>query len=346
MHTGPRATPRAALGHPGQRRVTALSVFPQADPGAPERDLTAKWRAVAGINLAVLVWLLVGPAGRAQVAMAANVVGPLLACWWCLPGRGRTALSNLPPLRARLSCLCFFLATAAFAFGRVLDYNYPCAPGGAPYFVDYPLVIAGILLLPLHNTSAAMRGRVLVDSLMTVTALATFSWYFLLGPILARGAESTLGAVIATACPVFDLVMLFFLLQVSARAQSAAERRVIVPLSLGLLGMVVGDTVRAYQTLHGMLEIGTALDVFPPLSYMLVALGARTQWSQWSKRRTGEAPDAPAVAAAAAARPVTQWRLLLPYALMPATIGLLSYVYYHPHAPWLTGGVYTGATLL
>ena len=27
-------------------------------------------------------------------------------------------------------------------------------------------------------------------------------------------------------------------------------------------------------------------------------------------------------------------------------IGLLSYVFYHPHAAWLTGGAYTGATLL
>src|SRR6185503_8023047 len=125
------------------------------------------------------------------------------------------------------------------------------SPAGVAFFVGYPLVIAGILLLPLPGTSAALRGRVLVDSLMTVTALATFSWYFLLGPILARGAESPMAAAMSTAYPVFDLVMLFFLLLVSGRAQSAAERKVLVPLSLGLLGMVVGDTARAYVALHG-----------------------------------------------------------------------------------------------
>jgi diguanylate cyclase (GGDEF)-like protein/PAS domain S-box-containing protein len=43
---------------------------------------------------------------------------------------------------------------------------------------------------------------------------------------------------------------------------------------------------------------------------------------------------------------VSQWPLLLPYGLMPPTIALLSYVYYHPQAPWLTSGVYAGATLL
>jgi diguanylate cyclase (GGDEF)-like protein/PAS domain S-box-containing protein len=313
---------------------------PSVEPRAQDSDLTAKWRAVVGINLAVLAWLLLSPVARPQVALAANVLGPLLACWWCLPRSGRNDAGRLPSLRVRLSCLCFFLAIAAFVVGRALDYFYPYAPGAAPYFVDYPLVIAGILLLPLHGTSAALRGRVLVDSLMTVTALATFSWYFLLGPTLARGADSTLAAMIATACPVFDLVMLFFLLLVSARANSASERRVIVPLSLGLLGMVVGDTVRAYLTLHGTYAIGTALDVFPPLSYMLLGLGARTQRLQ--APASAQTPASPMPAGQA----VSQWRLLLPYGLMPATIALLSYVYYHPHAPWLTSGVYAGATLL
>jgi diguanylate cyclase (GGDEF)-like protein/PAS domain S-box-containing protein len=316
-----------------------VNAAPTARPAetAPQDDrLAAHWRATVGLILPVLAWLVFGPVARPQVALAANVAGPLLACWWCLRRIGRGTRDDLPPLRVRLSGLCFFLAIAAFVVGRVLDYFYPCAPGGAPYFVDYLLVIAGILLLPLGGTSAARRGRVLVDSLMTVTALATFSWYFLLGPTLARGADSTLAAVVATACPVFDLVMLFFLLLVSSRATSAAERRVIVPLALGMLAMVLGDTVRAYLTLHGTYALGTALDVFAPLSYMLLGLGARTLW--------GHAPADPADALPA--QPVSQWPLLLPYGLMPPTIALLSYVYYHPQAPWLTSGVYAGATLL
>jgi hypothetical protein len=162
---------------------------------------------VVAINLAVLAWLLVSPVGRTQVAMAANLLAPLLACWWCRPPLRRPGTTSVPPLRARLSSLCFLMAIAAFVAGRVLDYFFPSGSGGAPFFVDYPLVIAGILLLPLHGTSAALRGRVLVDSLMTVTALATFSWYFLLGPILARSADSTAAALVATACPVFDMVM-------------------------------------------------------------------------------------------------------------------------------------------
>ena len=38
--------------------------------------------------------------------------------------------------------------------------------------------------------------------------------------------------------------------------------------------------------------------------------------------------------------------MVLPYGLMPPTIVLLSYVYYHPHAPWMTAGVHAGAALL
>ena len=48
-------------------------------------DLRGKWRVILGVNLAVLAWLLVVPMGRPAVAVAANVLAPLLACWWCLP---------------------------------------------------------------------------------------------------------------------------------------------------------------------------------------------------------------------------------------------------------------------
>jgi diguanylate cyclase (GGDEF)-like protein/PAS domain S-box-containing protein len=295
----------------------------------------------------VLAFLLVSPFGRRPVATAANVLGPLLACGWCLPA-ARSALRRGatidPSPRARLSSLAFFLAIAANVVGCVIYAVAGDAPfasaSGAALFVSYPLVIAGILLLPIAGTSAALRGRVLVDSLMTVTALATLSWYFLLGPLLARGTESPAAALLSAACPVFDLVMLFFLLLASARAASAAQRRAIIPLSLGMLGMVVGDTARAYVTLHGSYAPGTALDVFAPLSFMLLGLGARTLHTLGPAAPAGEraAPHAP--------QQLSLWRMMLPYGLMPPTIALLSYVYYHPHSPWLVSGVHAGAALL
>jgi PAS domain S-box-containing protein len=322
---------------------------PTAPPPAAADDLRGHWRALLAINLSVLAFLLVSPVARRPVATAANVLGPMLACAWCLPaarGALRRGAAGGPDSRARLSSLSFFLAIAANVVGCVAYAVAGDAPfasaSGAALFASYPLVIAGILLLPIAGTSAALRGRVLVDSLITVTALATFSWYFLLGPLLARGAESPVAALLSAACPVFDLVMLFFLLLASARAASAAQRRAIVPLSLGMLGMVVGDTARAYVTLHGSYAAGTALDVFAPLSFMLLGLGARTLHAL--------APGDPAASPARATPPGPQqlslWRMMLPYGLMPPTIALLSYVYYHPHSPWLVSGVHAGAALL
>ena len=354
--TNPTATPPAAPAAPAPRPG------PGDASGLPRGDVRRKWRALVAVNLLVLAWLLAGPVGRREVALVANVVAPLVACWWCFPsdprrGRGRAPADGsargaaLPGLRAWLSSLCFFLAIAACAVGTVVHrLAGDAAPGartsaaGAAFFLGYPLVVAGILLLPPRGTSAALRGRVLVDSLMTVTALATFSWYFLLGPMLERGVGAPPAALVSIAYPVFDLVMLFFLLLASARAQSVADRRVVVPLSLGLLAMVVGDTVRAYLTLHGAQLAGTALDVFPPLSYMLLGIGAGTQQlAAAAPSADGAAGDRAGPAADAS---VSLWRLMLPYGLMPAAVALISYVHYHPQSPWLTSGVYTGATLL
>ena len=119
------------------------------------------------------------------------------------------------------------------------------AVGGQHCLVSYPLVIAGILLLPIAGTSAAAarpRARRQPDDrhrpghLQLVLPLRA----------IARPRHRVArGRLLSAACPVFDLVSLSFLLLVSARAASAAQRRAIVPLSLGMLGMVVGDTARA-----------------------------------------------------------------------------------------------------
>jgi PAS domain S-box-containing protein len=327
-------------------------------PAAVGRDLLVKWRIALALNVTLLAWLLAGPVGRPTVAMAATVIGALVACWWSLPGI-RIRLSRDPAasaqplgLRARASSLCFFLAIAAFAVTRAVYYwlhltgKTAAVPFAAhpAYLVDYALVMAGILLLPLKDTGPASRGRVLVDSVMTVAVLATFSWYFLLGPTLLKASKSPVAMVLSAACPVLDLVMLFFLLLATARARSAAERKVLAPLSLGLLSLVVAHTAWGYGTLHGTYEVGTPLDVLWPLSYMLLGLGARTQRMMASAPAAAWVDNGGADERSQAA--ASLWRLLLPYWLMPATIALLSYVYYHPHEPLLARGVHAGATII
>ena len=338
------------------KKLAAAAASVDELPPAVGRELLIKWRVALALNIALLAWLVAIPVARPAVAAAATVAAALVACWWALPrDPARSGAHRRYSPRARASSLCFFLAIAAFAATRLVyfwrhltgDASALAAAPNPAYLLDYPLVMAGILLLPLKDTASGSRGRVLVDSVITVAVLATFSWYFLLGPTLLKTAESALAMVLSAACPVLDLVMLFFLLLATARARRAAERKVLAPLSLGLLALVVAHTAWGYRALHGGYEVGTALDVLWPLSYMLLGLGARTQRllaltpsaAEGETSGRPERPDRPQASASLG-------RLLLPYWLMPATIALLSYVYYHPHEPLLARGVHAGATLI
>src|SRR5919107_1031198 len=103
MDTGRgRCSAREATERPDVTAPTGTLVRPAPSDGSPPVstpvtpgfdassgvELRGKWRVLVAINLVVLAWLLVSPVARAPVAMAANVLGPLLACWWCVPARG------------------------------------------------------------------------------------------------------------------------------------------------------------------------------------------------------------------------------------------------------------------
>ena len=74
------------------------------------------------------------------------------------------------------------------------------------YLGVYPFLLLGILLLPARPIPVAARTRIALDGLMTMTAAVTFSWYFILGPVMQQGQERRLKAV-SSAYPLADIVL-------------------------------------------------------------------------------------------------------------------------------------------
>ena len=67
------------------------------------------------------------------------------------------------------------------------------------FICEYPFLLGVILSLPIRPLSRVTSLRIVLDSLLIVTAVLTFSWYFLLGPIILHGPQPVLGkAIVAT----------------------------------------------------------------------------------------------------------------------------------------------------
>jgi serine phosphatase RsbU (regulator of sigma subunit) len=317
-------------------------------------------------NGLLLAWALVEPVGNRVSAIVVNVagfVGPLLVLPLCFGGllawvwrRGVSRTDNqtaaitgqrLAPVLLGMGILCYVLGQMYFTFYDLVLQQIPPFPSIADlgYLMEYPFFLLGILLLPARPIPVASRARIALDGLMIMTAALTFSWYFVLGPVIRQGGGTVLAKAVSAAYPLADIVLIACLLILALRPGEHALRVAASLLALGLLFVVVLDSIYGYQTLNDLYVTGTILDVGWPLAYMLIGLGAfAVRLAPPGEVRA--ARDEPPRATTPVARQEL-WRSLVPYALVPAVGFLVIYAWRASAGNGsLAAGVYLGGAVL
>src|SRR3954471_19484866 len=180
-----RADPERAGGGGNLVPATALATVGAGGggraPAEPDRADTVGWLLALALPGLLALCLLARPLGE-RVALVvtnlASLAGPLIACWLGLRrrGRGRPGQSPVPSgetpsttkrrfAGANASLVCLAAAGLLCASGQLLSYGAALLFGDvAPvswvgYFLAYPCLIAGVLLLPLRRKSLLARGR-------------------------------------------------------------------------------------------------------------------------------------------------------------------------------------------
>jgi len=315
---------------------------------------------ILAFNGLFMLWQHLHPANQdtfVAVDDVAQFLGPLLVLPWCVARpwpwqRDADNASHRTWARASWPSILLGLGILGYALGQVVwtyeesVLHQPPFPSwsDAGYLAAYPFITLGILLLPARRLPLATLLRLLLDSAMSMTAVATFSWYFILGPTFLAGADTLLAKAVGTAYPLWDLVLMLCLLLIAARSSDPAMRWPVGLLALGLCVIVATDSVFDLQQLHGVYATGALTDVGWPLGYMLLGLGARTLRLSPPGQRTGRQADN-GVDAGVPARGPALWSTLLPYALIPAVGALLAYTIYIRGDDALQPGVYAGASM-
>jgi serine phosphatase RsbU (regulator of sigma subunit) len=322
----------------------------------------AFWRAAALIllfNVLLVAWMLLKPGGdrvAAVVLNAAGFVGPLLVLPLCFAGllrpmwrREASRTDNQPtvitgqrwaPILLGMGIICWIFAQMLFTYYDLVLHQAPPFPSLADvgYLSLYPFFLLGILVLPARPIPVASRMRIALDGLMIMTAAVTFSWYFILGPVVQQGTETTLAKVVSVAYPLADIVLVACLAILALRPGERALRRAVYVLALGMGSLVVLDSIYAYRTLNETYVTGTMWDFGWPGAYMLIALGAFA---------VQLAPPAEASPDETLSARQGVWRSLVPYALVPAVGVLVFYAWRHSaESGSLAAGVYLGGVLL
>jgi serine phosphatase RsbU (regulator of sigma subunit) len=337
--------------------------------GAESRRLRRAAGFILLFNGLLIAWVLLKPGGDRLLALvvnAAQFVGPLLALPLCFggllrrrwrrgdsgPGVGTAVMigQRWAPILLGMGILSWVLGQATFTYYEWVLRQPPPLPSLADlgYLSVYPFLLVGILLLPARPVPVASRTRLALDGLMIMTAAVTFSWYFILWPVMQQGTQTTLAKAVATAYPLADIVLIACLVILASRPEEQTLRPAIRLLALGLTLIVIADSNFAYWSLHDAYATGTLPDVGWSLGYMLVALGAFAV----RLAPTGEAatiPDEPDDMPRSESPPAEQrvWLSLLPYVLVPA-VGILVVYAWRTSAGSgsLALGVYLGGAVL
>src|SRR5215211_4729184 len=330
-------------------------------------------RRAAGLillfNGLLVAWVLLKPGSDrmlAAVINSAEFVGPLLALPLCFGGLPRpmwrrgasqteagtavTTGQRWAPILLGLGIISWVLGQALFTYYEWVLRQPPPLPSLADigYLSVYPFFLLGILLLPARPVPVASRTRLALDGLMIMTAAVTFSWYFILGPVMQQGTETTLAKAVGTAYPLADIVLIACLIILASRPEEHTLRPAVRLLALGLTLIVVADSNFAYWSLHDAYATGTLPDVGWSLGYMLVALGAFAAQLAPGEEATmtpREHGDTASTASPLAEQRV--WTSLLPYVLVPAVGVLVVYAWRTSGgSSSLATGVYIGGAVL
>jgi diguanylate cyclase (GGDEF)-like protein len=197
--------------------------------------------------------------------------------------------------------------------------------------------MAGMLLLPRRKAPLALRMRVLLDALMTMAAVVTFSWFFTLGPTILAAEGGLLEKGLTTAYPLLDIGILFCVLVMSGNPAQKDAKAARSLLCLGTLAFVAADVAFAYVSLKSDYQVG-AIDAGWFGANLLLGLGARRLRKAGPGEDIGQGSDG-------LLKPVL-WRSLLPYSLIPAVAALVIHVWRGGAQGPLANGVYVGSGVL
>ncbi|HET9910591.1 MAG TPA: EAL domain-containing protein [Anaerolineales bacterium] len=146
------------------------------------------------------------------------------------------------------------------------------------YLAYYPLLLIGVLLLPDRSvTRGEQVNKVLDVSIVMIAAILGF-WNFLLGPLVASNVDLPwLELAILLAYPVFDLVLLWVLLQLIYNRSDPRDSITAFLLAGSIAVTIISDCIYTYQALMDAFVSGGILDIGWRAAILLAGLAGVSQ---------------------------------------------------------------------
>jgi len=285
-----------------------------------------KWAGLIGfLNFICLGIMFLSP-DRLLASWASDIGAiliPLVASVCCFgfhrsAGYRRLSQVRFLPMVLGWFSLIYGLGMMVYAYEtRILHRSGNPGWGDLFFLMQYPILVAAINLWPAKPLPGAMRWRTWSDAFVLVTALFAFGWVYLVGPAVKESDMNSLGILIDTAYPVFDILVIFSILQMMRKALDPRFRIATYLFVAGLTVNVLGDLYYALAQMDGGYRTGIWMDIAWPLTCSLCALAGLLLKIRMEVPGFREIQNNDKIVASQ-----RTWTLYAPYVLVPG-VGIL-----------------------
>jgi diguanylate cyclase len=192
-----------------------------------------------------------------------SIFGCLIAATW-LARASKSSNKTERPFWFLLSlgCQSYFLAELIRLYYEIiLEIQIPF-PGYADFF--YMLEILFFLSAFFYKITKEKRKyqvvKFLFDVSIVMTVASTFSWHFIIGPIVSLPVVSNFSLIVSYGYPLGDLALLFGAISIYFGTRNTFSNKVILSIFLGLLTQIFADSSYLYLISIGKFSSGSFID--------------------------------------------------------------------------------------
>ncbi|OGT27990.1 MAG: hypothetical protein A2Z17_07520 [Gammaproteobacteria bacterium RBG_16_66_13] len=225
------------------------------------------------VSSLLLIGLSLGGSGASLSIALDRSQGRKLRWGWLFIGLacGANALAEAIWLEFRLRFLDPFPSTADVAF-----------------LAFYPLILAGIFILPTASTRPRERRILWLDAAIGLSASLIVWWYSVLAPqTVARSIDER--TVLSVLYPAADVLLISLLLMMTERSWDTSARPVMLLLALAMTMMTSADSVFAYFEPRALIYSYPPLNLLWASAYFLLFAAATMEGSLLEAKPTTEA---------------------------------------------------------
>lgn len=238
-------------------------------------------KALAAFNFVFAVWLIAKPGGDEVLVWFDDIalaLAPSFAACMAAVVAARNWRTRTGYAWALISLGLFMIASGEVAWGiQELgmggEVPFPSA-ADVGYLGIYPPVFLGLLLMPHAPLSGLRRVKVVLDTLIAVTAVAIVGWHLVLADLISESTDSALAKGISLAYPFADLGVLFAALLLIVRSGHATTGLAMVCLASGFVAMASSDSLYTYLTSVNDYASGSYIDFGWVVAYSFIAIAA------------------------------------------------------------------------